>query len=109
MTYRPCVTIPATILIGFSFRPVGDHRLAAPTVDWLTRRRYHYWNGRSGRAYVHGVFSPTEVPYFENSALVVIANHCVLCTIIDVTASGNLAALYFHGGELQARTAVRRQ
>ncbi len=29
VTYRPCVTIPATILIGVSFRPVGDHRLTA--------------------------------------------------------------------------------
>ncbi len=29
MTYRPCVTIPATILIGVSFTPVGDHRLTA--------------------------------------------------------------------------------
>ncbi len=26
---RTCVTIPATILIGVSFTPVGDHRLTA--------------------------------------------------------------------------------
>ena len=76
-------------------------RPAAPTVDGLTGRRYHYWNGHSGRAYVHGVFSPTEMPYFENSALVVIANHCGLRTIIDVTASGDLAALYFHGRDFK--------
>lgn len=72
-------------------------RPAIPTIDGLTQRRYHYWTGKSGRSYLHGVFAPAELPHFENSALVIIANDHGRRTIIDVAASGDLAELYFNG------------
>ena len=74
-----------------------DNRPATPTIDGLTGRRYHYWGGKSGRAYVHGVFEPAEMPHFANAALIVIAAHRGTRSIIDVAASSDLAQLYFNG------------
>lgn len=79
------------------------NRLAAPSLDGFTRRRYHYWTGVSGQSYLHSVFAPAEQPHFTNSALVMIACDAGRRSIVDVAATGELPELYFNGGNF-ART-----
>lgn len=71
-------------------------RPAAPTVDGLTRRRFHYWTGRSGRSYIHSVFSPGERPSFANAAVVLIADDGGRRAILGVGVTGALPDLYFN-------------
>jgi hypothetical protein len=80
-----------------SFGVCSMNRPAAPTLDGLTRRRYHYWAGASGRSYIHGAFTPGERPHFASAALVLIARDAGRQSVVDIAATGDLPELYFNG------------
>jgi len=75
---------------------VAMNRPAAPTVDGLTRRRFHYWTGRSGRSYIHSVYSPGERAHFTNAAVVLVADDGGRRVILGVGLTGALPELYFN-------------
>lgn len=71
------------------------NRPARPTAAGLTTRRYHYWTGRSGREYVHGVYAPGELPHFAASSVLMVAHAHGRRTVVDVAATETSPDLLF--------------